>query len=268
MFATTDLVKKLIPQSLMVLSAVVASVWSATPAHAFQIYFGEDPGSGSFTRLNSRPNADAARNSFLSNLVDIQTEDLESFDNGTASPLNLNFIGSGSPTAIATLQGGGFINKLPSGTDGFGRYPISGDTYWDSGSNFSITFSQPVAAFGFYGVDIRDVGGVLTLTVADDTTTIITDLSTLNFAHLDGSVLFFGIIAENSSELFKKVTFGNSTATIPNVDRFGFDDFMIGRPKPPPPPIPREVPEPTSGLGLLGLGALGVGWQKMRQRRC
>lgn len=265
MFATTDLVKKLIPQSLMALSTVVASVWSATPAHAFQIYFGEDPGLGSFTRLSSRPNADAARTQFLSKLKDVKIEDLESFPDGTTSPLNLSFMGSGSSAAIATLQGGGFINKLPSGTDGFGRYPISGDTYWDSGSNFSITFSHRVAAFGFYGIDIRDVGGILTLTVADGTTTTLTVPSTVT--PLDGSVLFYGIIAENSSQLFTKVTFGNSTATIPNVDRFGFDDFTIGRPKPPNPPIPREVPEPTSGLGILGLGALGVGWRKMRQIR-
>jgi PEP-CTERM motif len=264
--ATTDLVKKLIPQSLMALSAVVASVWSATPAQAFQLFFGEDPGLGSFTRPSSRPNADDARAQFLSKLVDVQIEDLESFPDGTTSPLNLSFIGSGSSTVSATLQGGGFINTLPGdSTDGFGRYPISGDTYWDSGSNFSLTFSHPVAAFGFYGVDIRDVGGILTLTVADGTTTTLTVPSAVT--RLDGSVLFYGIIAENSSQLFTKVTFGNSTATKPNIDRFGFDDFTIGRPKPPNPPIPREVPEPTSGLGILGLGALGVGWRKMRQIR-
>ena len=269
MFATTDLVKKLIPQSLMVLGAVVASVWSATSAHAFQIYFGEDAGLGSFTRLSSRPNADAARNQFLSNLVNVRTEDLESFSDDQTTPLNLSFIGSGSSPAIATLQGGGFINTLSgNSTDGLGRYPISGKNYWDSGSDFSISFSRPVAAFGFYGIDIGDVFGKLTLTVADGTTTNLTVPSTLSSNRLDGAVLFFGIIAENSSQLFTQVKFGNSTFNTAVVDRFGFDDFMIGHPKPPDPPTIREVPEPTSGLGILSLGALGVGWSRIRQMWC
>jgi len=65
----------------------------------------------------------------------------------------------------ATFTGTGQIANVPSGDNGFGRYPISGNQYFDTGSVFTITFSTAIAAFGFFGVDIGDFGGQVTLTL-------------------------------------------------------------------------------------------------------
>jgi hypothetical protein len=113
--------------------------------------------------LSIRPNADGTQAAFLANLVGVGTETFEGFADGSDAPLAVTFPGAGT----ATLLGSGFIDNVPSGTNGVGRFPISGNQYWDSSFSFSINFSAPVAAFGFYGVDIGDFSGHLTLTLAN-----------------------------------------------------------------------------------------------------
>ena len=127
---------------------------SAVPA----TFFGEDLGLGEYTPLSSWPNAAAARAAFLSTLVSgVGTENFESYGAGVGAPLPVWFPGAG---VVATLQGNGVIVEVPSGqTNGFGRYPTSGTKFWESSDVFNITFSAPIAAFGFYGVDIGDFRG-------------------------------------------------------------------------------------------------------------
>ena len=264
--ATSEPVKKLLPQSLMVLIAVVATTWSATPVGALQIFFGQDAGLGKDTRLVNRPNADAASNRFLSHLVDVKTEDFENIRSGCYEDLFVNI----SKTDSITLQGKGCIRNFPEGTNGAGRYPLSGNKYWDTFSNFSIILEQPVAALGFYATDIGDFNSHLTLTLKNNTTaTTLTIPSTPNCPNgsvncQDGSVLYFGVIAQTASEFFTEVIFGNVGKT---GDFFGFDNLSIGRVKIGPPSPPKAIPEGNSALATLAFGVLGVGYHLLLKRK-
>ena len=116
-------------------------------------------------RLWDYPNANAAMSLFTGALIGVGTQDFEGFTPfADGAPLLIDFPGS-TEDVKATLKGGGFVGTPIPGyeTDTTGIYPISGTKYWDSGSNFSIEFSSPVAAFGFYGVDIGDFTGTLQL---------------------------------------------------------------------------------------------------------
>jgi hypothetical protein len=118
-------------------------------------FFGEDLGLGENTRLASWGNATAAEADFLSHLSGVGTEDFEGFTDGATAPLSIDFAAAGN----ATIYGSGEIEAVPSGTNGFGRYPTSGDNYWEADQTFYIEFTQPIAAFGFYGTDIGDFNG-------------------------------------------------------------------------------------------------------------
>jgi hypothetical protein len=196
--------------------ALVAVNASAAPPVTF---FGEDLGLGENVRLPSHPNADAAKANFLASLTGVVTQTFESFPDLAGAPLRLDFGASG----VATLQGDGFIQRIPSGTDGFGRYPISGSQYFRSGTAFSVVFAKPQAAFGFYGVDLGDFAGRLTVTYADGSSNTLQVPHTINGP--GGSVVYFGFI--DVTNPFTSVSFGD---TAPGTDVFGFDDFTIGTP--------------------------------------
>jgi hypothetical protein len=209
----------------------------------FTTFFGEDLGGGEGVRLPAHPNADAARDDFIFALSGVGTEDFEvGHSTGATAPLVVTFPGS-SGAITATILGSGAISTVPSGTNGVGRYPISGNNYWEGTESFSITFSKDIAAFGFYGVDIGDFDGNLTVTYVDGATTTLTVPNSTNIA--GGSVLYYGFI--DSDHLFNELTFGNTAA---GVDFFAFDDFTIGD-------IGQVVPEPTT-LWLLSIGLLGL----------
>lgn len=206
-------------------------------------FFGEDLGLGESTPLTSWPNATAARTSFLSNLVGVGTEDFEAPDQvaGQTAPLTLTFPGAGTATLGGT---GSIISVAPGTTNGVGRYPTSGTQLWQAGSastEFNISFSTPIAAFGFNGIDIGDFGGQVTVTTTGGMTTTYNVGNTINGP--GGSVLFWGLI--NTADPFTSLSFGN---TNPGVDFFGFDDMTIGTME-----QVNPMPEPAS-LGLIGLG--------------
>ena len=219
----------------------------AGPAQALSVtYFGEDSGLGENTPLSSWANAAQAEADFLANLVGVGTENFESFADGTAAPLLLTFPGAGT----VTLQGDGEVNEVPSGnTNGKGRYATSGTHYWETGANFnfSIFFSNPVAAFGFYGIDAGDFQGQLTLDLVSGGT------QTLNIPHTvsapGGSVIYLGVIENDPTLQFTSVSFGNIGSS---VDNFGFDDMTIGSLE-----QVQPVPEPSTIL-LVGTGLIGI----------
>lgn len=216
-----------------------------------------------FVRLTSFPDASSAESNFLSNLVGVGTEDFEGFATGTSAPLNLTFPGSTGNITATLSDGGGSIKSVPFGrTDGGGRYPTSGTKFWQveagGANNFKVDFDKAVAAFGFFGIDIGDFEGQLFLELSNGITESFTvphkagsDGST------SGSVLFFGIVAEDPSETFTSIKFLTTTG---DEDIFAFDDFTIGdiqQIKPIEPP--NSVPEPASIFGLLAFGAIGTG---------
>lgn len=228
-------------------AALLLTVGAASSGSAALLtFFGEDLGQGENVRLAATPNANAARASFFSNLVGVGTETFEGFPAGTGAPLAVSFGAAGT----ATLAGTGSILSVPTGTNGFGRYPVSGDKFWNVSGAFTITFSNPVAAFGFYGIDIGDFGGQVTLTLAGGGAQVINVPNTVNGP--GGGVLYFGII---ETATFTAITFGNTAA---GTDVFGFDDFSIGSLQ------QVRIPAPAA-LGLFGIALAGLG-MAMRRR--
>jgi hypothetical protein len=225
---------KFIPKTTLTAALLIAAatLGRTTPAQAFSFYFGEDLSSNENVRLTVSPKADAARTEFLSRLVDVGTETFESAKLWTEAPLSISFGSAGN----ATMGGDGYIATTvtndgsaitPTGTNR-GRYPISGTQYWEAWEEFSIDFSKPIAALGFYGTDIGDINGNLTLTLLNSLTGFEQNI-TVNHtsgwpANMGGSVLYFGLIAD-ASQVFNKVTFTNNSG---GTDAFGFDNMTIG----------------------------------------
>lgn len=200
----------------------------------------------------------AARTAFLSGLSGVGTEGFESYtpNEPFTNPLAVSFPGSGGGIT-ATLNGGSFgVVDGNYDTEDLGRFNTTagGSKWWLAADAFSIDFSSPISAFGFYGTDIGDFTGQLTIRLTDlnDSVTDFTVGNTIDGAN--GSLLFWGFI--DSSITYKSILFGNTGG---GFDGFGFDDFTIGD-------IGqiRPVPEPGT-LVLLGLGLAGLGFAKRRK---
>lgn len=219
-------------------------------ASAYQIFFGEDLNNDGNIALIGTPNATTAENQFLNVLSGVGTEDFESFSTGVGAPLGLSFPGA----ANATLSGGSgaVATVTPGSTNGVGRYGTSGSNFFEvsagGAGNFVVDFSSSVAAFGFYGIDIGDFGGQLQLQLNDVNNTLLTVNNTIGSGgSTDGSVLFFGIVAEDGDEEFTQASFLTSTGS---GDVFGFDDMTVGS-------RAQVVSEPAT-LATLGLGVAGL----------
>ena len=240
---------------MAVVTCFVISLALVTPRLAVYAaateYFGEDLGLGESTRLASWPNAAAAEAEFLSRLSGVGTEDFEGFADGTTAPLSIDFGAAGN----ATIYGDGEVDEVPSGTNGAGRYPISGDKYWEATQTFYIEFSQPIAAFGFYATDIGDFSGQVVVELVNGGNRTYTIPNTINGS--GGSVLFYGIIEDDPGLQFTRVNFGNTAA---GTDYFGFDDFTIGTLEQVGPPPVGGTAYPTNKLLLvlpwIGLAAI------------
>ncbi len=208
----------------------------------------------------------AARAAFIGALDNsVQSFGFERLDliQGTPSPITTTFTGSAGSSITATLAGS--ASQQIMGSDEAGRFNTTspGSKYWRVNStagagNFSITFDRGVSAFGFYGTDIGDFGGVLSLVLTPfgggpDETLIVRPQSASPAG--SGALLFYGFADTNS--VYRTITFvssGTSTAE----DYYGFDDFVIadrGQIRVPTPPT--GMPEPGS-LALAGLGLLAA----------
>ena len=235
------------------MSAILGAALAIPTASWAAIYYGEDLGLGESTPLATYATATAARTSFLSSLYGVGTEDFESFSAGTTNP-SLSFPGAGN----ATLNGGGAVASVtPGSTNGYGRYATSGSNYWETNTGFSIDFTAPIAAFGFFGIDIGDFGGQVTVTQIGGISTTYNVGNTINGS--GGGVLFWGLI--DSVNLFTSIQFGSTSS---GADVFGFDDMTIGSVSqvcgqfgnPACPSVPESASIALMGLGLLGLVGL------------
>jgi hypothetical protein len=239
-----------------VLATAAALALPASANAAVTIYFGENTlPSGT---VSGDP--ETARNAFLAALsAGVSTENFDGFADGVA-PSSLTFSGSAGTIDATIAAGSGLVTGAPC----CGRFATSGSSLFDVSDSFLITFNSPIAAFGFYGTDIGDFSGQVTITLLrsgqpDETLTV---PNTINGP--DGSLLFYGLI--DSANPFTGLTFGNTSA---GNDYFGFDDLTVGdvnqvAPAP-------AVPEPGSwALLILGFATTGSALRrektKLRQR--
>ena len=219
-------------------------------ANSASIFFGEDLSPGATVPAGG--SSETARNQFLSHLVGVGSEDFEGIAAGTnANGVVLNFPGStGGITATLSDPSNQATVRNPA-LGCCGRFPTSGSNYLGNVTNgFNLQFSTGIGAFGFYGTDIGDFNGQITLWMTGGTPLNYTVPNTINAPN--GSLLFWGILAENAGETFTGVTFGNTAA---GSDYFGFDDLVIGdlqQVRLNVIPLPAAFPLMLSGLGLLG----------------
>ncbi len=229
----------------LAIGGIVAS-GSVLPAGAFTLVFGEDINANS--NASNIPNSQAAETAFLSNLTGSQTEGFESFNLGN-SATNLSSIGATLTTANSLLSG---VSTMPVN----GRFPISGTNYYEVGSSggnttTTITFSTPVAAFGFYATDIENLEGIQ-LQLNDSANTLLTRARTA-VTPISGSAMYYGIVAQNLSETFSSVTFSLSPVSADKQqDRFGLDNLRVATfAQLKAPGSATAVPEPFTVIGTL-----------------
>jgi len=227
-------------------AAIVIVLGSAAASAAPVTFFGEDLTTGD-PNIGSLVNAFNARNTFFGNLVGVGTETFESY---SSTPASVSFGAAGT----ANLIGG----TLRSGNDGAGRFPVSGTKYLYAGTNnFSLTFTTAISAFGFFGTDVGDFGGQLTLvlTGSNGTTSLAVPHTIGSGGSTSGSDLYFGFY--DLGNTYTAISFTNNS----NVDNFAFDNFSIGSLE----QVVPTVPEPSTWAMMI-LGFAGVGF--MAYRRC
>lgn len=213
-------------------AALMAGAGTASAAGI--TFFGEDLAGGSLPT----PNSDAAAASFLGSLIGVSTETFETFAPGPqVSPIVVTF---GLDTA--SLAGGGMIIRDAQSA---GRFAISPTQYLENRPGLTLTFSAPQAAFGFYGTDIGDFGGQLSISFDGGPAMLVPHTLGTN-GDPNGTALFFGYI--DVADPFTTVLFINTDES----DAFGFDNFTIGRQE------QVRIPEPGV-LALLAIALLGFG---------
>lgn len=217
-------------------AAVLTLAAGGAQAATTQTYAGLTAGTGDDNLPTSWAEADAARDQFFSSLsgYTVATQDFESYTpvkdangylTGDSYALNVDFgvLGTGNLSS-------GYLSDEPYE----GRQAISGTQYWDASDTFTLTFSQAVTGFGFYGTDFNDYGGEISLTLSNGYTTNL-NLGTL----AGGSVFYWGVVSDTA---FTSVTFSNSNG---GADGFGLDNITIA--------VAAPVPEPSS-WAMLGAG--------------
>ena len=225
------------------ISIAAVALTMATAAHSAPVtFFGENLTPGA--TVTGAPVT--AQTSFLATLSGgVGTEDFES-----ATLPAISFPGSTGAITANLTGGGSSIVSSP----GAGRFATSGSSYVQTtgGGDFTVTFSSAIAAFGFFGTDIGDIGNSLVLQLTD-TLNNITQLAVGNtVGATSGSLLYFGFIDTATS--YTQIKFLNQPG---GGDIFGFDDMTIGDTaqivNPP------AVPLPAAAWLLLGaLGGLGA----------
>lgn len=205
-----------------------------------------------------RPNHNAAKAAFLVAAGSVGSNDLEMEANG---PLNgaLSF-GAGLSAQAVSSTGASTVNSEITTTSIYSCFAYSGAKYYlalvSPGVTFlTLTFSQPLRAFGFSASDEADWGrssnpGHQMLLGNGEVYSLTPDVP---YDRVDGNAAFYGVV---SNTPFTTVSFRyptNGAGSGANADAIGLDDLMAA-----------PVPEPAS-FAALGLGLATV--LRRRSRR-
>ena len=194
-----------------------------------EIFIGRDNSIGGLTNSNK------AKNSFTSNLTSIYTEDFENVTHMESVPYH----GMGSKTKVqGTLNfgsGGTAFLDQSGNTSSIGiadkpydgERAISGTKYLSAGyASFTLTFSSPVSAFGFYITDLGD-GSRFHRSIAININYTNGGRERYKMYGLgDGSVGYFGFIQNNPNKIISSVSLYNYGDFF-DYDACGYDDFSI-----------------------------------------
>ncbi len=213
--------------SIILLSLVASTtILRADP----QIYFGEDISPWPVTGLNNVPKPTnlihtyQAASQFYVRLPGVYTETFESYSKGFR-PTTLAF-----GTNIATLTGNYSPIFSYDSTNGavYGGFAFSGTNVigldGTSGQFFTLTFSAPQGAFGFFGCDVEVNVLRLTLVYPDGRRRDIPVPVTTPQG--SGGAFFFGVI--DQTDPFTSIQFNNIGG---RDDGFVFDDMTIAAPE-------------------------------------
>ncbi len=196
-------------------------------------FFGEDvntnPGEVEIPR-SQRVNANAAQADFLAAVGGfLAKESFEGFDEGHDFSSESMFLPFENKSTGANIDRGR-VRETPGGmANDDGRYSTDGDQYLSANTilngSFRIEFVDPQDAFGFFGVDVGDWDGQLTLTFE----LVGGGEQIVDVPHLlgeegedSGSVFFWGFVDEKN--LFSAVTFSGSGD---DRDVFAFDELQV-----------------------------------------
>lgn len=243
--------------------SIVAAAACAPAVAAPVQFFGQDQTVAYTVPANSA--SEQARKDWAAKLSagTMLTEDFQS-NVGLGVPLSGLFGGTNS-----TITGSGEVKdqQIDLGVR-TGRFSTSstcsadlgggGCGWFETSASFTLTFEKAISAFGFFGTDIGDFDGTLSITLLSggkELDTLDVTASTAASTADVTSLLFFGFA--DSSLSIDQIRFNvTQKSGSPTIDYLGFDDFMAGAAAEP----PVDVPEPGSlalaGLALAGLGAM------------
>lgn len=187
--------------------------------------------------------AKAASDAFRASLARYSVEDFESLALNSAAPLPLTFEGSYGSIA-ASYTGDGMIRTRHNGA-----YPTSGTRDILTYGSGTLTFAQPVGAFGLYVTDASDYRYPLYLDVYTGTGSPTTYVVSDGTSAPNGTLRFFGV---TSPVAITSIAFRGPG----QWDSFGYDDMVVGS---------MGVPEPaTWALMMLGFGAIAGALRRRR----
>ena len=205
----------LIKQKVVGLFLLAGTPWvHATPT---QIFGAE----GSVPFIITAP-LTAERQRFLS-LFDntVQSYGFETKNAGQLPPFEAAFTGSAGSTITATLAGSAGQQIMDVAEAG--RFNTTANLpeqepgkYWrvnaSGGGQFSISFSRSISAFGFYGTDIGDFGGILSLVLTPADTTLPLETVTVRpqSAGVAANALGLFYAFADSNRAYSKISFVTS----------------------------------------------------------
>jgi hypothetical protein len=247
-------------------SIAALSLLALTQYAGAAVFNGFDNNPAATPPLASHPDSDAARDAFVAAAGGsgaIRLNDLEALSAGPV-PATLDFGGGLEATFTALATNG---TALTVGNGAFAEFPISGTKHITSvtlqnTTFWTMTFNQPLRAFGFYATDPSDWAGsapgtipplqVLLTGSGGSTSYELTpgrDPATINNA----SVVFFGIV--DAAAPFTQVTLIHPAHAL-TQDAVGIDNLMAV-----------AVPEAdTYMLMLAGLGVVAAAARRKRAR--